>query len=1154
MFLNKMTLASLVLLIALGLVFVATPAMAATFAANATVPDQVWKKGQANISLTLPKATAEEDGTMSATLAYGGSTYRPGDTLGGPLTGLTFAFSTTTGVGRLTGANAHNVKTTLTLVTYTVTETDGNGDGNAPADAVLRAFGVTITDADPLRFPTGTTITDKVLIVGNAFSEVLPAAVGGVGPLTYTATGTLAPGMNFSATSRLLAGIPTRADQRRVITYGVTDSDTDAGGNAAPKSVVLSFTITVRPRPTGPIFTITKVPDAEYTKGHAITAMTLPAANTTYATAPVTYTLTGLPKGLSFDGATRTLTGTPNPTTPNPTDTSVSDAIYTATDATGATNAASVRFKITVNPAVSVTVPDDFPRTGSYLRGQRFADITVLNATGGTGTPADYTYAVTGLPAGLTFANMKITGTPTAAGVSTVTITATDTLGATGSDDFTITVSAASNLGFDKVIVPQTYKVGEAITPMLLPAGTGGISPYTYAFDSRPAGISFDSKTRLLSGTPTTAQAATTHNYVISDSAFSHVKTPTDDQVPNTVTLPITITVTGTGGTANNAPDFGNATIPNINATAGVAIVGRFLPKATDADKGDTLTYSIVETLPAGLNFSPTTRALTGTPTTPMAQAPYTYKVEDGNGGSDTIGFFITVGGTAPPPPTSVYMYWTDLGARKIQRATLNGTNVTDHIVGLPSPYGIALNVTGGHIYWTAQFAGSIQRANLDGSNPQTLLTGLSGPIGLAVDVTGGHIYWTAQLAGSIQRANLDGSNPQTLLTGLSGPVGLAVDVTGGKMYWTTATGSIQRANLNGANLQTLIPTGSGLISPQGLALDVSGGKMYWTDHSAGSIQRANLNGTNRETLVTTGNPAGLALDVAAQKVYWVSQNPGSIQRANLNGTNRETLVTGLTSPYGIALGISVTGPGPVDPDPLDVDGNGQVTVIDLAIVALLYGTRVQGVPNFPADVNSDGVVNLLDLTLVAQGIDAAGGNLGKLAGPAMEAAWAAAAEQAAALEAVAGSPNALSSGNRPVHNVAAALSDAKQLATSDTRLENDVPVVLETLLALLTETKVIPETTALLPNYPNPFNPETWIPYHLAQDAKVTVTIYDVRGEVVRTLTLGQQPAGVYETRHRAAYWDGRNQHGETVASGVYFYTLTAGEFNATRKLLITK
>ncbi|MDE0468303.1 MAG: T9SS type A sorting domain-containing protein [Candidatus Poribacteria bacterium] len=99
-----------------------------------------------------------------------------------------------------------------------------------------------------------------------------------------------------------------------------------------------------------------------------------------------------------------------------------------------------------------------------------------------------------------------------------------------------------------------------------------------------------------------------------------------------------------------------------------------------------------------------------------------------------------------------------------------------------------------------------------------------------------------------------------------------------------------------------------------------------------------------------------------------------------------------------------------------------------------------------------------------------------------------------------------------------------------------------------------VPEETSLLPNYPNPFNPETWIPYQLATPADVTLTIYDLQGRVVRDLDLGQQRAGMYHSRNRAAYWDGRNAQGESVASGVYFYTLTAGDFTATRKLLIRK
>ena len=98
------------------------------------------------------------------------------------------------------------------------------------------------------------------------------------------------------------------------------------------------------------------------------------------------------------------------------------------------------------------------------------------------------------------------------------------------------------------------------------------------------------------------------------------------------------------------------------------------------------------------------------------------------------------------------------------------------------------------------------------------------------------------------------------------------------------------------------------------------------------------------------------------------------------------------------------------------------------------------------------------------------------------------------------------------------------------------------------------PDETLLLANYPNPFNPETWIPYHLAKSGDVAIVIYDSRGRVVRELSLGHQRGGYYTSRGRAAYWDGRNKVGERVASGLYFYTLTAGDFSATRKTVILK
>ena len=100
----------------------------------------------------------------------------------------------------------------------------------------------------------------------------------------------------------------------------------------------------------------------------------------------------------------------------------------------------------------------------------------------------------------------------------------------------------------------------------------------------------------------------------------------------------------------------------------------------------------------------------------------------------------------------------------------------------------------------------------------------------------------------------------------------------------------------------------------------------------------------------------------------------------------------------------------------------------------------------------------------------------------------------------------------------------------------------------------LIPKKTALLPNYPNPFNPETWIPYHLAKDVSVQLQIYTVNGTLVRTLSLGYQASGVYQSRSHAAYWDGKNEIGEYVGSGVYFVQMNAGDFSSTRRLVILK
>ena len=198
-----------------------------------------------------------------------------------------------------------------------------------------------------------------------------------------------------------------------------------------------------------------------------------------------------------------------------------------------------------------------------------------------------------------------------------------------------------------------------------------------------------------------------------------------------------------------------------------------------------------------------------------------------------------------------------------------------------------------------------------------------------------------------------------------------------------------------------------------------------------------------------------------------------------------------------------------------DVNRDGQVTILDLILVSQQLGKRVPA--GSPVDVNGDGVVTILDLIFVS-------GQIGNPAAPAV----AAESVDAAMIEAW----------------IAQARLEDDGSLTFKQGIEN-----LQNLLASL-----IPEETALLANYPNPFNPETWIPYQLAESAEVKLTIYDMNGQVVQRLALGHQAAGMYRSRSRAAYWDGRNQLGEPIASGLYFYTLTAGEFTATRRMLILK
>lgn len=180
----------------------------------------------------------------------------------------------------------------------------------------------------------------------------------------------------------------------------------------------------------------------------------------------------------------------------------------------------------------------------------------------------------------------------------------------------------------------------------------------------------------------------------------------------------------------------------------------------------------------------------------------------------------------------------------------------------------------------------------------------------------------------------------------------------------------------------------------------------------------------------------------------------------------------------------------------------------------------------FP-DVNVDGVVDIRDLVMAAS-------ELGTAAAPADL------------------KKKSIKSG-LTTENLEYWIQLAKQISIQGSHVQEGISV-LEHLLDTIATAETLPITTALLDNYPNPFNPETWIPYQLAKPAKVNIFIYSADGKLVRSFELGYLTEGIYHSKSRAVHWDGRNIFGETAASGIYFYTLIADGFTSTRKLLIRK
>ena len=205
---------------------------------------------------------------------------------------------------------------------------------------------------------------------------------------------------------------------------------------------------------------------------------------------------------------------------------------------------------------------------------------------------------------------------------------------------------------------------------------------------------------------------------------------------------------------------------------------------------------------------------------------------------------------------------------------------------------------------------------------------------------------------------------------------------------------------------------------------------------------------------------------------------------------------------------------------PWDINNDGVVDLQDLILISSNFGSEAPETPK--VDVNKDGIVDIIDLLIVAT-------HYGESTNT--------------------GAPTTKTKILEKHLSFLDKWLNVARLADDGSNVFKQGIGTLERLLNF-----VIPDETKLLPNFPNPFNPDTWIPYDLAQDTDVNIQIFNLKGESIRELSLGFQTSGTYKSQAQAAYWDGRNSEGELVASGVYFYMLGTNQVKVTRQMVIKK